>query len=80
MIEDRINLYLIGYQRSGSCTLKEAKSIAAEAKKEVANQKEQLAENNRERNTLNTKCEKLVKANQQNELKVQELHHTKNSI
>jgi len=56
--------------------LKEAKSIAAEAKKEVADQKEQLAANNREINTLNTKCEKLVKANQQNELKVQELHHT----
>ena len=73
--EEAIQGYIVEGEKLAE-SLKEAKSIAAEAKREVADQKEQLAANNREINTLNTKCEKLVKANQQNELKVQELHHT----
>merc|ERR1712141_579140 len=73
--EEAIQGYIVEGEKLAE-SLKEAKSIAAEAKRQVADQKEQLAANNREINTFNTKCEKLTKANQQNNLKVQELDHT----
>ena len=52
-----------------------AKDAAQEAKSEVKAQKDALAANNREINTLHGKCEKLVKSNQANELEVQQLNH-----
>ena len=49
--EEAIQGYIVEGEKLAE-SLKEAKSIAAEAKREVANQKEQLAANNREINTL----------------------------
>ena len=52
-----------------------AKNAAAEAKAAVKAQKDALAANNREINTLHSKCERLVKSNQASELEVQQLNH-----
>ena len=46
-----------------------------EAKTDVKAQKDAVAANNREINTLNANCEKLTKSNQSNELEVQQLNH-----
>ena len=52
-----------------------AKDAANEAKSHVKAQKDAVAANNREINTLNSSCEKLTKSNQSNELEVQQLNH-----
>ena len=52
-----------------------AKNATSEAKTNVKAQKDAVAANNREINTLNANCEKLTKSNQSNELEVQQLNH-----
>ena len=57
-----------------------AKNAANDAKNAVKAQKDALSANNREINSLSSKCEKLQKANTAKDLEVQQLTHTINKV
>ena len=72
--EEAIQAFILEAEKLSNA-VSSAKDAANEAKTLVKAQKDAVAANNREINTLNSKCENLTKSNQSNELEVQQLNH-----
>lgn len=80
MYSARYNIGFVNEDARLQGAVQTVKAAAAEAKEAVKSQKEALQSNNREINTLHSKKEKLVKANQESDLEIQELSHKINKV